>query len=84
MFLLLADVFEQLKNFESLKNFGSCPSHYLNAPGLSWDVVLKITKIEPELAADPDRFIFFEKCTEGVQNLMSSDIRGLLVQFRPG
>ena len=65
MFLLLADVFEQLKNFESLKNFGSCPSHYLNAPGLSWDVVLKITKIEPELAADPDRFIFFEKCTEG-------------------
>ena len=33
-FLLLADVFEKFRN-SSLKNYGSCPSHYLSATGLS-------------------------------------------------
>ena len=32
--LLLADVFEKFRN-NGLKNYGLCPSHYLNAPGLS-------------------------------------------------
>ena len=31
--LLLADVFEKFRNNTSLKNYGLCPSHYLNAPG---------------------------------------------------
>ena len=31
--LLLADVFEKFRNNNSLKNYGLCPSHYLNAPG---------------------------------------------------
>ena len=39
---LLDDVFEKFRN-NSLKNYGLCPSHYLSAPGLSWDVMLKIT-----------------------------------------
>ena len=43
--LLLADVFEKFRN-NSLKNYGLCPSHYLSAPGLSWDAMLKMTKIE--------------------------------------
>ena len=43
--LLLADVFEKFRNI-SLKNYGLCPSHYLRAPGLSWDAMLKMTKIE--------------------------------------
>ena len=37
---LLADVFEEFRN-NSLKNYGLCPSHYLTAPGLSWDAMLK-------------------------------------------
>ena len=37
--LLLADVFEKFRD-NSLKNYGLCPSHYLSAPGLSWDAVL--------------------------------------------
>ena len=43
--LLLADTFEKFRN-NSLKNYGLCPSHYLSAPGLSWDAILKMKKIE--------------------------------------
>ena len=32
--LLLANMFEKLRN-NTLKNYGSCPSHYLSAPVLS-------------------------------------------------
>ena len=42
--LLLADVFEKFRN-NSLKNYGLYPSHYLSAPGLSWDAMLKMTKL---------------------------------------
>ena len=38
--LLLADVFEKPID-NSLKNYGLCPSHYLRAPGSSWDAFLK-------------------------------------------
>ena len=53
-------MFEKFKN-KSLKNYGLCPSHYLSVPGLSWDAMLKMTKIIP----DPDMYIFFEKRTRG-------------------
>ena len=62
--LLLADVFEKCR-YNSLRNFGLCPSHYLSTPGLSWDAILKMTKIKLELVPDPDRYIFFEKGTRG-------------------
>ena len=32
--LLLSDVFEKLRN-NSLKNYGSCPSHYFRAQALN-------------------------------------------------
>ena len=60
MFLM----FEKLRN-NSLKNYGLCPSHYLNAPSLSWKAILKITKTELELIPDPDMSIFFEKGVRG-------------------
>ena len=62
--LLLADVFEKSRN-NSLENYGLCSSHYLSAPGLSWDAMLKMTRIELELIPDPNMFIFFEKGTRG-------------------
>ena len=45
--LLLADVFEKFIS-TSLKyyNLGRC--HYFSAPGLSWDAMLKMTKLELE------------------------------------
>ena len=60
--LILTDVFEKVRS-NSLKNCGLCPNHYLSAPGLSWDAMLKMTKIKLELSPDPDMFIFFEKGT---------------------
>ena len=62
--LLLADVFEKFRN-DNRKNYGFCPSHYLSAPGLSWDAMLKMRKIKLELIPDPDMYIFFEKGTRG-------------------
>ena len=46
-----------------MKNYGLCPSHYLSAPGISWDAMLKMTKVELKLIIDPDMYIFFEKGT---------------------
>ena len=37
----------------------------LCAPGLSWDVMLKMSKIELELIPDPSMYIFFENGTRG-------------------
>ena len=63
--LLLDYVLEKIWN-NSSNNCRLCPSHYLNAPGLSLDVMLKMTKIELELIPVPDMYIFFEKGTSGL------------------
>ena len=47
--LLPAYVFEKFRN-NSLNNYGLSPSHYLNAPALSWDVMLNMTKVEPTIS----------------------------------
>ena len=62
--LLLADVLEKVRN-NSLKNYRLCPSHYLSAPGFTWDAMIKMTNIKLELIADPDMYTFFEKGTRG-------------------
>ena len=54
--LLLADVFEKFRN-NSLNNYGLFPSHYLSAPSLSWNTMLKITEIELELVPTPDMYV---------------------------
>ena len=66
--LLIADVFEKFKN-NSLKVCGLCSSHYLSALGLSYDAMIKITKIKLEVVPDPGMYIFFEKGTTG-QNFL--------------
>ena len=62
--LWLADVFGEFRNI-SLMNYWLCPNHYLNAPGLSWNAMLKMRNIELDLIWDPDINIFFEKGTGG-------------------
>ena len=52
-FLLLADVFENFRD----NNDGLCPSHYLSAPSLSWDVMFKMGKIKLEFISDSDIYI---------------------------
>ena len=51
--LLLADVFEKIRN-NSLNNYRLCSRHHLSEPGLSWDAMLNMTKVELELIPDPD------------------------------
>ena len=57
---IISDAIEKFRN-NSLKNYGLCPSHYLSAPGLSWETMLKVTKIKLELIPDPDMYIFWER-----------------------
>ena len=63
-YFILADVLEKFRN-NSLKNYGLCPSHYLSTLGLSWDAILKMTKINLELISVPDIYVFFEKGITG-------------------
>ena len=62
--LLLSDVFEKFIS-TSLKYYNLDPCHYLSAPGLSWDAMLKMTKVELEKISDPDKYIFIEKGMRG-------------------
>ena len=48
--LLLAGVFETFIS-TWLENHGIGPFHYLSNPGLNWDVMLKMTRIQLELTS---------------------------------
>ena len=61
---LNCDALEKFRK-NSFKNYGLCASHYLSAPGLKRDAMLKMTKIKFELILDPEIYTFFEKCTRG-------------------
>ena len=62
--LLLADVFERfIKTCLKYYNLDSC--HYFSASGLSWDAMLKMTKIELQKISDPDMHIFIEEGMKG-------------------
>ena len=62
------------------RNYGLCPSHYFSAPGLSWEAILKMKKIELELTPDVDMYIFFEKGTRGGKAPI--DISNLMTQYK--
>ena len=62
--LLLADVFQNFI-FMCLKNYSLDPCHYFCTPGLSWDAMLKMTKINLEKISDPDKHMLFEQGMRG-------------------
>ena len=62
--LLLADVFERFIS-TCLKYYKLDPCHYFSSPGLSWDAILKTTKIELEKISDINKYLFIEKGTRG-------------------
>ena len=45
--------------------YGLDPCHYFSSPGLSWDAMLKMTKIELDLISDNDMHLFIEKRMRG-------------------
>ena len=63
--LLLGDVFEKFIS-TCLDYYRLDPCHYFSSPGLSWDAMIKITRIELELISDIDMHLFIEKEMRGV------------------
>ena len=62
--LLLADIFENFRK-TCLQYYKLDPCHYFSSPGLSWDAMLKMTKIKLELISDIDMYQFVEKGLRG-------------------
>ena len=61
---MLCDVFEKFIN-TCLNYYGLDPCHYFSSPGLSWDAMLKMTKIELKLISDTNMHLFVEKGMRG-------------------
>ena len=68
--LLLADVFENLRN-KSMEIYELNPAHFLSAPGLAWEACLKKTGVKLELLTDIDMLLMIEK---GIRGGMSQTI----------
>ena len=62
--LLLADVFEYFRDV-CLEKYGLDPCHYYTLPGLTWDAMLKTTKVKLELLQDYDKYLMFENGLRG-------------------
>ena len=58
--LLVADVFEKFID-TCLDYYGLDPFHYFSSPGLGWDAMLKMTKIELDLISDTDMHDLLKK-----------------------
>ena len=62
--LQLADVFENFRDV-CINNYSLDPAHYFTSPGLSWDAMLKLTKVSLELFTDVNMLLFIEKGIRG-------------------
>jgi len=62
--LLLADVFERFRK-TAIETYKLDPAHYYTAPGMSWDSMLKYTKVELQLLDDPDMYLMVESGIRG-------------------
>lgn len=62
--LLLTSVFESFRDL-SLTTYKLDPCWFVSSPGLSWQSMLKCTKVELELLTDPDMYLFFETGVRG-------------------
>ena len=62
--LLLTHIFKKFIS-TCLKYCKLDPCHFFSAPGLSWDVMLKMTDVKLEKISDIDQYLFIEKGTRG-------------------
>ena len=68
--LILADVFENFRKI-CMENYKLDPARCYTSPGLSWDALLKMTKVKLELSNDPDMVLMFEKGIRGGVSMIS-------------
>ena len=68
--LLLADVFESFRTV-SMTNYDLDPAHFVSAPSLSWDAMMKMTKCQQELLSDPAMFDILQKGLRGGVSMIS-------------
>jgi len=62
---LLSDAFEQFRDTYCLKVYKLDPAQYYTLPGLSFDCMLRMTKVELELLTDIDMVHFLKKGIRG-------------------
>ena len=62
--LLLADVFENFGK-KCVEIYELDPSHFLSAPGLTWQACLKKTEVELVLLTNTDMLLMVEKGIQG-------------------
>ena len=62
--LILADVFEEFRKV-CLDNYKLDPAWYYTSPGVSWDAMLKMTKINLELLTSSGMYLMVEKGIRG-------------------
>ena len=62
--LLLADVFENFLDM-ALEHFKVDPCHYVTAPAMFFDALLKMSDVELELISDPEMYDFVERAKRG-------------------
>ena len=65
----------------SLKNV-EIISHYVSAPGLSWDAILKMTIIKLKRIPDLDMYIFFEKGTGKISYISNRYSKASIKYFK--
>ena len=63
--LQLADVFEKFVD-TCLEFYKVDPCHSFNSPGLTWDAILKMSRVELEKIICIDMWLFIEKGLRGV------------------
>ena len=65
--ILHADVFQKCRRlFDQV--YGLDPCHYYSAPNISWDAMLKTTKVKLDLLSDIDMLLFCERAIRGGLN----------------
>ena len=69
--LTLADIFENFRKI-CIENYKLDPAWYYTSLGLSWDALLKITKVKLKLLKDPDMVLMFEKGIRGGMSMISN------------
>src|SRR6218665_4028159 len=69
--ILLADVFEEFRKM-CLNYYKLDPVHYFSCPGLSFDAMLKMTKVILGLITIPDHYLFVERGLRGGVSMISN------------